>query len=400
MIIAIIGGGASGLMAGGFLAEKGHSVTIFDGNEKCGKKIYITGKGRCNLTNNCSEEEYLANVVNGSKFMFSAIKGFTCQDTMSFFEEKGLRLKTERGNRVFPESDKASDVTKALLLHCKKCNINLNENVLEVGKENQQFFVKTQNQNYIFDKVIIATGGKSYPATGSRGDGYKFAQSFGHKVIKPHSALVPIKIKDKFCSSLEGLSLKNVALIVKMDNKEKEIFGEMLFTNDAISGPIALSMSSFISNAKNIELNLDFKPALTEEQLEARLLRDFSANLNKNISYIIKGLLPARLVDVFLKKLQLDGQTKVNSIKTEVRKAIIKLLKKFPLMFDGLYGVETGIVTAGGVDLKEVSPKTMESKFCPGLYFIGEVLDIDCLTGGFNLQTAFSTAFACAKYID
>lgn len=400
MKIAIIGGGASGLMAGGFLAGKGHLVTIFDSNEKCGKKIYITGKGRCNLTNNCSEEEYLANVVNGSKFMFSAIKGFNCQETMAFFEEKGLKLKTERGNRVFPESDRASDVIKALLLHCKNCQINLDEGVLNIEKGEEDFIIKTNKNIYTFDKVIVATGGKSYPATGSKGDGYKFAEKLGHNIIKPRSALVPIKIKDKFCVQLEGLSLKNVILKAKYGKKEKELFGEMLFTSDAISGPIALSMSSFISQEKSVELVIDFKPALSEEQLDARLLRDFSANLNKNLSYIIKGLLPARLVDIFLGFIKIDGQTKVNSVKAQQRKAIVEGLKKFSLQFGGLYEVETGIVTAGGVDLKEVNPKTMESKICQGLYFIGEVLDIDCLTGGFNLQTAFSTAYACAKYID
>ena len=400
MKIAIIGGGASGLMAGGFLAKKGHSVTIFDGNEKCGKKIYITGKGRCNLTNNCSVENYLANVVNGEKFMFSAIRGFTCQDTMDFFENKGLKLKTERGDRVFPQSDKASDVTKALLSHCKNCNFNLNERVLSVENTNERFVLKTEIKNHEFDRVIIATGGKSYSATGSRGDGYKLAQMFGHKIIKPRPALVPIKIKDKFCESLEGLSLKNVSLNAKINEKIKTLFGEMLFTNDAISGPIALSMSSFISKAENIELSIDFKSALSHEQLEARLMRDFASNLNKNLSYIIKGLLPSRLVDVFLKKADIDGQMKVNSVKVEDRKKMVRLLKDFSLSYGGLYDVEAGIVTAGGVELKEVNPKTMESKLCKGLYFIGEVLDIDCLTGGFNLQTAFSTAYACAKYLD
>lgn len=400
MEIAIIGGGASGLMAGGFLAEKGHSVTIFDGNEKCGKKIYITGKGRCNLTNNCSVENYLANVVNGEKFMFSAIRGFTCQDTMDFFENKGLKLKTERGERVFPQSDKASDVTKALLSHCKNCNFNLNERVLSVENTDERFVLKTEIKNHEFGRVIIATGGKSYSATGSRGDGYKLAQMFGHKIIKPRPALVPIKIKDKFCASLEGLSLKNVLLKAKINEKIKTLFGEMLFTNDALSGPIALSMSSFISKAENIELSIDFKPALSHEQLEARLIRDFASNLNKNLSYIMKGLLPSRLVDVFLKKADIDGQMKVNSVKVEDRKKMVRLLKDFSLSYGGLYDVEAGIVTAGGVELKEVNPKTMESKLCKGLYFIGEVLDIDCLTGGFNLQTAFSTAYACAKYLD
>lgn len=400
MKIAIVGAGASGLMAGGFFAENGHDVTIFDGNEKCGKKIYITGKGRCNVTNNCSNETYLSNVVNGSKFMFSAIQGFSCQDTMSFFEGYGIKLKTERGGRVFPESDKSSDIIKALMKHCCNCKMQLDNKVLKIDKKEDFFVLTTETKEYVFDSVVIATGGKSYPATGSSGDGYKFAEKFGHTVIKPRSALVPIKIKDKFCPDLEGLSLKNVSLSAKIDGKEKKLLGEMLFTNNAISGPIALSLSSFISDSKNVSLKIDFKPALSEEKLEERLLRDFSSNLNKNITYIIKGLLPMRLVDVFLKVAEIDGQTKVNSIKVEQRKQIVKYLKEFSLEFNGLYEVETGIITAGGVSLKEVNSKTMESKLCKGLYFIGEVLDIDCLTGGFNLQTAFSTAYACAKNLN
>ncbi len=400
MRIAIIGGGASGLMAGGFLAKKGHDVTIFEANEKCGKKIYITGKGRCNLTNNCDSQTYLSNVVNGGKFMFSAINGFSCEDTIAFFEDGGLPLKTERGNRVFPQSDKASDVTKILLAHCKNCKFKLNTKITAITKKGDVFTLFAGENRYECEKLVIATGGKSYPATGSEGGGYKFAQMLGHNVITPHSALVPIKIKDSFCGKLEGLALKNVTLSCNYDGKTKSFFGEMLFTADAISGPIALSLSSFISQAKNITLEIDLKPALSEEQLEARLLREFSVNLNKNLSYVIKGLMPNRLVEVFLTKLALDGTTKINAIKVAQRKAIVKLLKKFPLEFGGLYPVEAGIVTAGGVDTREVSPKTMESKLCEGLYFIGEVLDVDCLTGGFNLQTAFSTAYACAKYID
>ena len=400
MNIAIIGGGASGLMAGGFLTEKGHSVTIFDVNDKCGKKIYITGKGRCNVTNDCSIETYLSNVVNGEKFMFSSIRGFNCQDTIMFFEGKGVPLKKERGNRVFPKSDKASDITKALLKHCKDCKINLNEKVVLVEKKNEDFIVTSNQKQYVFDKVIISTGGKSYSATGSKGDGYIFAQKLGHNIIKPRPALVPIKIKDDFCSSLEGVSLKNVTLNANIDGKEISNFGEMLFTFDAISGPIALSMSSYIGKCQKVTLSIDFKPALNEQQLEERIMRDFSSNLNKNLTYIIKGLLPNRMVDVFLTKAGIDGQIKVNSVTAVQRKQIVKTLKIFPVEFERLYDIEAGIVTAGGVNLKEVNPKTMESKICEGLFFIGEVLDIDCLTGGFNLQTAFSTAVACAKHLD
>lgn len=397
--ILIIGAGASGLLCGGELSHKGYDVTFFDGNEKCGKKIYITGKGRCNLTNNCMVDDYLKNVVHGEKFMMSAINAFGPQDTIEYFESLGLKTKTERGGRVFPESDKASDVTKHLVKNAEACKFNLNEKVLKVEKINEKFRVTTEKSLYYFDKVIVATGGKSYTATGSTGDGYKIAQSFGINVVTPRSALVPIKIKDKFCSKLEGLSLKNVKLKCLIDAKKKELFGEMLFTNDAISGPIALSMSSYIGLSKDVKILIDFKPALTEEQLEKRLLNDFQENLNKNITYIIKGLLPNRLVEVFLDKIGIDGTTKVNSVTVAQRRLIIKSLKNFELKFDNLYPVESGIVTGGGVDLKEINPKSMESKKVKNLYFIGEVLDLDCLTGGFNLQTAFSTAMACANNI-
>jgi len=395
--IAIIGGGAAGLMAGGILS-KCADVTIFDGNEKCGKKIYITGKGRCNLTNDCTVEEYLSNVIHGQKFMMSAINGFNAQDTITFFESMGMPTVTERGKRVFPLSQKASDVTKALEKNAKKCKINLNEKVLNVTKKEDGFIVKTINKDYSFNKVIVATGGKSYPATGSTGDGYKIAKSFGHNIIKLCPALVPIKFKEKM--DLEGLSLKNVTLSAKINGKDKSLFGEMLFTADAISGPIALSLSSFIGD-KNVEkLSIDFKPALSQEMLEKRIMRDMDENKNKNFSYILRGLLPVRMANEFIKRLGLNEDLKVNSVKAETRKNLIKLLKDFPLTYNGLYPIEAGIVTSGGVDLKEVNPKTMESKFVKGLYFIGEVLDVDCLTGGFNLQTAFSTAYACAKNIE
>lgn len=400
MKILIIGGGASGLMAGGILCNKGLDVTIIDKNEKCGKKIYITGKGRCNLTNNCSVDEFLNNVIHGNKFLFSSIRQFTPSDTIEFFENLGLKLKTERGNRVFPVSDKASDVTKYLLMNAKKCNIVLNEKVESVEKLDNKFIVKTDEKEYCFDKVIVATGGKSYPATGSTGDGYKIAKSFGLNLTAPHSALVPIKIKDSFCKSLEGLSLKNVKLKADINGKRQELFGEMLFTYDAISGPIALSLSSYIGQERNVKLSIDFKPALDEEKLNNRLLREFDANKNKNIYNVMKNLLSYRLVEVFLNVINIDKDKKINTITKDEREKIIKYLKNFELHFDSLYPVETGIVTSGGVDLKEINPKTMESKKVRGLYFIGEVLDIDCLTGGFNLQASFSTAYACANNIE
>lgn len=398
--ILVIGGGASGLFAGGLLANKGFKVTIIDGNEKLGKKIYITGKGRCNFTNNSNNEQFLSSVVHGNKFMMSAINQFSCQDTIETFDKLGLKSKTERGNRVFPVSDKASDVTKALTKNAQSCDIKLNEKVLSVRKEEGYFRVTTSKDEYTFGKVIVATGGKSYPATGSTGDGYKFAKSLGLNVISPKSALVPIRIKDAFCKQLQGLSLKNVTLKAEFGGKKKELFGEMLFASDAITGPIALSLSSYINESEDVKLAIDLKSALTEEQLEKRLLNEFAENQNKNISYIIKGLLPSSLVSVFLQKTGISGEKKVNSVTSEERKRIISNLKNFTLTYAGLYEIEAGIVTSGGIDLKEINPKTMESKKVKGLYFIGEVLDIDCLTGGFNLQTAFSTAYACANNME
>ena len=400
MKVAVIGGGASGLFAAGLLTKAGIETYIFDGNEKLGKKIYITGKGRCNVTNNCDKDGYLKNVVHGQKFMYSAINQFDSHDTIEFFESLGCPLKTERGGRVFPCSDKASDVTKTLVKNIDNnfLDLHLNEKVVTIDKKSN-FAIKTEKSKYEFDAVIVATGGKSYSATGSSGDGYKFAKMFDLNVVTPSAALVPIKIKDSFCSNLEGLSLKNVQLNAVVNRKTKSLFAEMMFTHDAITGPIALSLSSFIGNNKDIELSLDFKPALTNEKLEERILRDFKDNLNKDISYIIKGLLPHRLTEIFLNCCGIDKHKKVNSITVAERNKIIYNLKNFALSFSGLYPIESGIVTVGGVDLKEINPKTMESKKVTDLYFIGEVLDVDCLTGGYNLQTAFSTAYAAANAI-
>ena len=332
--------------------------------------------------------------------MYSAINQFDSHDTIEFFESLGCPLKTERGDRVFPCSDKASDITKALIKNLDNhfLELHLNEKVVSIDKKSN-FTIKTEKSKYEVDAVIVATGGKSYSATGSSGDGYKFAKMFDINVVTPSAALVPIKLKDSFCSELEGLSLKNVQLNAVVNGKSKSLFGEMLFTHDAITGPIALSLSSYIGNNKDIKLSLDFKPALTREKLEERILRDFKDNLNKDISYIIKGLLPHRLTEIFLNCCGIDSHKKVNSITVAERNRIVYNLKNFALSFSGLYPIESGIVTVGGVDLKEINPKTMESKKVTDLYFIGEVLDVDCLTGGYNLQTAFSTAYAAANAI-
>lgn len=398
MKIAIVGGGAAGLMCGALLAKGGASACIFDGNEKLGKKLYITGKGRCNLTNACSPNEYLENVVNGKKFMISVINRFSSFDCMDFFENNGLPLKVERGNRVFPKSDKSSDVIKTLQRLNASNDVRLNCQVKSIKKEDNGFVLGLDGGKEHFDCVVVATGGKSYSATGSTGDGLKFAQSLGHRVIKPRPALVAIELKDNFVKSLQGLTLKNVSLHAQFDGGKKlSMFGEMMFTDLGITGPIVLSMSSLLNRATDISLHIDLKPALSEKQLDARLLRDFEENKNKNISTCMSLLMPKSLITPFLEMAHIAGDRKVNSITKAERESILQTLKNFKLSFKALYPLESGIVTSGGVDTNEINPKSCESKLHKGLYFIGEVVDVDCLTGGFNIQAAFSMANACAQ---
>ncbi len=398
MKIAIIGAGASGLMCAGLLAEKGCEVHLFDGNQKSGKKLYITGKGRCNFTNVCSNQDFLENVVRGEKFLYSCLNEFSTYDTYSFFEERGLKCKIERGNRAFPESDKSSDIIKILNKHCEKCFFHFNEKVVAISKKDK-FIVISENCKYEFEKVVVATGGKSYTGTGSLGDGFKFAKILGHRIIEIKPALVPIELSDAFIKTIQGLSLKNVTLKAIVDGKSCSRFGEMLFTDKGISGPIALTMSSFINRGKEVKLSLDLKPALSKEQIEKRILQDFDQNKNKNFSSLLKDYLPNSLINAFLDKCSLSGLTKINNIKQAEREKIIESFKNFELNFVRLYPIECAIITSGGVNLTEVNPKTMESKLIKDLFFVGEVLDIDALTGGFNLQIAFSTAYACAKNI-
>lgn len=399
MKIAVVGAGASGLFASGLLAQKGEDVVVFDKNEKIGKKLFITGKGRCNLTNLCSVEDFLKNVVRGEKFLKSALYNFSSQDCVDFFENLGLKTKVERGNRVFPESDKSSDVIKALKKHCDGVKFCLNEKVENVyfDGEKNQFVLKTNCGKYFFDKVVVATGGKSYSSTGSTGDGYKIAESFGHKITKPVSALCPIKLKNWFVKKLQGVSLKNVQLDVVADGKRMSFFGEMLFTEDGISGPIVLSASSLVNRSEKVALSLDFKPALTEKQLDARLLRDFEENKNKNLKNVLKGLFPMAVAEIFAKAIGMDDNKKINEITKEERAKLVENIKNFKLNFAGLYDIDAGIVTSGGVALDQINPKTFESKLQKGLYFLGEVLDVDALTGGYNLQIAWASAYSMAK---
>ena len=382
------------------IASGGHNVTLLEKNEKVGKKLYITGKGRCNVTNNCDVSEFFGKVVSNSKFLYSSLYSFTPNDTMQMLEEQGVPLKIERGNRVFPQSDKSSDVIKALQnkCHLSGVNIELNTEVIDVYKNQEKFVVITNNKKYECDALIVCTGGLSYKPTGSTGFGYKIAKKFGHNIVETVGGLCPIKLKDNFISSLEGLSLKNVTLSSFADNKlVKSLFGEMLFTKDGISGPIALTMSSYVNRLKDFELYIDFKPALTNEILEHRLISEFSEGKNLQINTIMKNLLPKKLICVVLNRCGIDENTKCNSITVPMRKKIVETLKKFRLQFDRLYDIDYAIITSGGVDTKQVDPKTMQSKLVKNLYFAGEVLDVDALTGGFNIQIALSTGVSAGK---
>lgn len=403
MKIAVIGGGAAGLIAAHTAAENGAEVTLFEKNEKCGKKIYITGKGRCNVTNDCEPQEYLTHVVNGAKFLTGAIYAFPPRSLMEYLESGGLRLKTERGNRVFPVSDKASDVTKCLENYCRNAGVTIRFGAKVLGLDILNSTMRgiiTQNGLELFDKVIVCTGGKSYPSTGSDGDGYKFAAEAGHTVIQPVPSLCGINLKGDYFKEMQGLSLKNVSLKVYCGKKlVKELFGEMQFTHFGASGPLILSATALINrmNAADVKMLIDFKPALSSEQLEQRILRDFGADKNKDISNCLKSLLPSSAIMPILSRSGIAADKKVNSVTRAERASLLTNLKNFDILFLSLRGFEEAVVTSGGVSLKEVNPKTMESRLVKGLYFCGEVLDADAFTGGYNLQIAFSTGFCAGR---
>lgn len=403
MKIAVIGGGAAGLIAAHTAAENGAEVTLFEKNEKCGKKIYITGKGRCNVTNDCEPQEYLTHVVNGAKFLTGAIYAFPPRSLMEYLESGGLRLKTERGNRVFPVSDKASDVTKCLENYCRHAGVTIRFGTKVLGLDILNSTMRgiiTQDGLELFDKVIVCTGGKSYPSTGSDGDGYKFAAEAGHTVIQPVPSLCGINLKGDYFKEMQGLSLKNVSLKVYCGKKlVKELFGEMQFTHFGASGPLILSATALINrmNAADVKMLIDFKPALSSEQLEQRILRDFGAEKNKDISNCLKSLLPSSAIMPILSRSGIAADKKVNSVTRAERASLLTNLKNFDILFLSLRGFEEAVVTSGGVSLKEVNPKTMESRLVKGLYFCGEVLDADAFTGGYNLQIAFSTGFCAGR---
>lgn len=396
-----MGAGAAGAVASIFLARGGADVVLVEKNEKIGKKLYITGKGRCNLTNDCEVQEFLKNVVHGEKFLRSALYSFTPQDTMELFEGLGVPLMTERGNRVFPLSEKSSDIIRALANEIENLGIDLklNTEVKEIRKKSDSFEVLTPWDKIVCDKVVVATGGISYASTGSTGDGYKFAKGFGHDIIEPKQALCPLIVAENV-SSLQGISLKNVSLTA-YDENGKVIcseFGEMMFTDRGITGPIVLTTSSLVNRKSKVKLSVDLKPALDEKTLDARILRDFDERKNQDLKNVTRALLPERLNLYVLKCAGLKESKKVNEVTKEERKALVDTVKNLQFTLSGLAPFTEAVVTSGGVSLKDLKPSG-ESRLASGLYFVGETVDIDALTGGFNLQLAFATAVACARDI-
>lgn len=403
--VLIAGGGAAGMMAAVMAAREGCTVTLFEKNEKLGKKVFITGKGRCNLTNACDVEDLFPAVKTNAKFLYSSFYGFTNQDVMDFFEELGMRTKIERGERVFPLSDHSSDVIRTLEEEMKRLGVKicLNTSVKKIEAKDGHFtgVVLSDGKKVSGDACVVATGGISYPSTGSTGDGYRFAKELGLEVTDCLPSLVPMETQEDWVPELQGLSLRNVNAVIR-DGKKKlyEDFGEMLFTHYGVSGPLMLSASSVIGKKlkdHSLTLEIDLKPALSIEQLDQRVLRDFEENHNRQFKNAIHKLFPAKLIPVMLKLSGINPEKKVNVISREERQHFVSLIKKIPVTLTGLRGYNEAIITKGGVSVKEIDPGTMEAKTVSGLYFAGEVLDLDAVTGGFNLQIAWSTACAAAR---
>ena len=396
--IAVIGGGAAGLMAAISAARMGARVTLFEKNDRFGKKLAITGKGRCNVTNDCTTEEFLQNVPTNARFLYSALGRFDTKDTQDFFESAGVPLKVERGRRVFPVSDKADDIVRALVRTAREVGVvNIVEKVRSIAIENGRACgIVTDSGRYTADAVIVCTGGKSYPRTGSDGDGYAFARAAGHSVTPLLPSLVPITSQSKICPSLQGLSLKNVSLTIVKKSNSKEIysdFGEMMFTHFGLTGPMVLSASAHIPDiaSGDYEAHINLKPALDEKTLDARILADFNKYANKDFLNALGDLLPQKLIPVVVSLSGIDERKKVNSITKEERRALVSVIRCLKISLSGFRPINEAIITKGGVSVKEINPKTMESKICERLYFAGEVIDVDAYTGGYNLQIAFST---------
>ena len=413
MKVIVIGGGPAGMMSAISSAESGNDVTIIEKMQSLGRKLLITGKGRCNITSSLDMDEFIKNIPGNGMFLYSAFKNYTNQDIIKLLKEEGLEVKEERGNRIFPVTDKSLDVLKCFEKKLKSLNANiiLNTKVKEIlVEDNIVKGVKTEKEIINADKVILATGGKSYPLTGSTGDGYVMAQKLGHTVTKINPSLVPLETFDKeTCKNLQGLSLKNVQIELIDKNKNKVIyedFGEMLFTHFGVSGPTILSSSAHLVRYKNIQelfnenkisLKIDFKPALSEEKLNDRILRDFNEEKNKMFRNSLDKLLPQKLIPTIIKISGIDPNKKVNEITKIERKNLVKLLKNFEITIKGFRSIDEAIITSGGIKIKEINPKTMESKIIKGLYFAGEIIDVDAYTGGFNLQIAYSTGYTAGK---
>ena len=401
--IGIIGAGPAGIMAAGIAGSRGFDVTLIDKNDRIGKKLFITGKGRCNITNASPIEDFFDKIVTNKNFLYSSLYSFTNEDVLSLLNKYNLKTKIERGNRVFPDSNKSSDVIKAFtkFLDDNSVNVLLQSEVQNIYYTEDKYVVVIGNEKLYFDKLILATGGKSYPATGSTGDGYKYAKFFGHTVVPLKPSLVPIEIDAEWIKDLQGLSLKNVNLKTYASNKLiHEEFGEMVFTHYGISGPIVLSTSNYLlSELKNLELSIDYKPALNHDKLDDRILRDFKLYNNKQIKNSLNDLLPQKVIPWIIKYSEIDPEKVIHQITKDERNKLVSIIKDFRMTFKSFRPIEEAIITSGGVSTKEINPSTMESKIMPNLFFAGELIDVDAVTGGYNLQIAYSTGYLAGKNV-
>ena len=410
--IAVIGAGAAGMMSAILIAEQGHSVTVFEQNERIGKKLYITGKGRCNFTNACSRDNFLSSVISNPRFLYSAFETMNSEAVIDFFERHGMKTKIERGNRAFPASDKSADVIDTLrnAMRRQGVKVRLRNRVLRILTDEERVTgLAVMNLDdgaekcLDFDQVIVATGGLSYPSTGATGDGLRFAGELGLRVTKTSPSLVPIECEERYCEEMQGLSLRNVELHIKSGKKEVfNEFGEMMFTHFGVTGPLILTASAEIGQMigkKELRTYIDLKPAVSEEKLDDRILRLFAENRNKAVQNVVNELYPAKMLPVILAQCGIDPGRKIHDITKGERLQIVQMTKRFPLTFTMLRGYNEAVITKGGVSVREIDPGSMEVKKIPGLYFVGEVLDVDALTGGFNLQIAWCTAAQCAKAI-
>ena len=396
--VVVIGGGPAGMMAAIAAAEYGADVTLVERNERLGKKLNITGKGRCNVTNACSLQDFLSNVPTNPRFLYGALGRFSTEDTVEFFEGEGVRLKVERGQRVFPESDRASDITEALKAKMRAVGVKVARHRIEkIETENKAVVGVRAKDAYIdADAVIVATGGMSYPLTGSDGDGYRLAGELGHTVVSPEPSLVPLVSKSRICQALQGLSLRNVSLTITDKQSGKTVyedFGEMMFTHFGLTGPMVLSASAHLKDIREgrYEAHINLKPALDRKKLDMRILADFAKYNNKDFINALDDLLPKKLIPVVVSLSGIDERKKVNSVTKEERDALVDVITDLKIRLDGTRPISEAIITKGGISVKEINPSSMESKLCEGLYFAGEVIDVDAYTGGFNLQIAFAT---------